>query len=273
MDLNDIWQEHKVWILGLLGAIVAFLIVNGLISGHYDTKSLERTIGVSRSKLRQKEWYKAAERRVAMQDKTRLDEELARVEARTYFRIRPKFDLKGKGNATLHYLQTTTEVKGRVQEAMDAASVDFTQQQLGLPANSPVDRQETQKTLVALDLIDDALSRLLEASDQVQLGNPDAQGLRALDQIQIDTGSKTVRGPRRFGGRRQRKEVDLGERVAVKVRFHTDAVTLRSFLESLVTADRRPLLLENLAAKSPDKPGEPMAVTCRFLALLPKKEV
>lgn len=266
MDLNDIWQEHKVWILGVLGGIVVFLIAKGFISSQYDTSGFTRRIGSAKAKLRRNSFYTVRERREATKDEKALEDRLGTVEGKTYFAMRKPFDLAGKGDPTVHYLATTTDVKNRVAEAMDDASVDFSQRQLGLPSISPTDRQDTQRTLVALDLIDDVLQRLLEASDQVLENNPESLGLRALDQIQIDIGAKARRRPRS----RKKKQVDLGDRVGVKVRFHADSVTLRVFLESLIAADKRKLLLGDVLAKTSDTPGEPMSVTCQFLALMKK---
>ena len=31
MDLNDIWQEHKTWIIGCFAGLVAFLVGNAVV--------------------------------------------------------------------------------------------------------------------------------------------------------------------------------------------------------------------------------------------------
>lgn len=269
MDLNDIWQEHKVWILGVLAGIVAFFVGSTLISNQYDTSKFRSTIRASQSTLRKKRFFGSAQRSLATKDEAAADRMLGGVEGRTYFVLRKDYDLTGKGDPTLHYLARTTQVKKEVQDAMDASNVEFTQQQLGLPANSPVDRSEIQKTLVALDLVEDALTRLLEAAATTVDDNPNAIGLRTVDKIQIDTKATSKRRRGRYARSRRTKKVDLGPRVSVGLRFHADAITLQAFLESLLDHDgKRALLLESFTATTSDRPGEPMEVKCKLLAIM-----
>ena len=264
MDLNDIWQEHKTWIIGCFAGLVAFLVGNAVVSSRYDTSGLESRISSARSRLMKTKWYGRAEGSAARADQEALDVELAKVEAKAYFRMRPDYDLAGKDGPTRHYLRQTSAVRKSVIDAMDGADVDFAARQLGLPVNSPVDRQETQLHLVGLDLIEDALTRLLVTSERVREQEPEAVGLRSIEKISIQ-----VRKRKRPSGtgfaRRRKQTVDLGQRVGVSIRFRVDGTTLERFLEAMTGGDRA-LLLEDIDART--IPGEPLDVRCKFLALL-----
>ncbi len=271
MDLNDIWQEHKTWIVGVLGGLIVFLVANSWISNKFATRNYEKRIRQANATLKRSRFYGAPARRAATADRAAIDADLARVEALTYFRVRPQFSLEGKGDPTMHYLQTTTSVRSWIQADMDTASVEFTPVQLGLPAQSPVQREDTRRILIALDAVDDLLTRLLVASSDVQRDAPEALGLRAVDKIQIEASRVRRRGGSRA---RRKKTVQLGERISARLRFHVGGETLQRFLEACVGESRqghdavRPLLIDEIKAVTSERPGDPMQVDCRVLALI-----
>ncbi len=264
MDLNDIWQQHKAWICGILGACIVFFLANTWISRRFDTSSLDARISRSRAEMK-KSFFGSAERKSARDDSSLLDKELEAVGKRTFFTKRPSFDLEGKGDTTFHYIETQSRIQRTVRQQMDIANVQFGAPQLGMPPNNPVERDEIQETLIALDLVDDALARLLEASRTVLAAKPDALGLAAVDQIRIE--SSATKGPTR--GSRS-KSVDLGQVVRVSLRFHCDPMTMQAYLEACIgTDDRRPLLVHELQTKAGDEPGEPMECRITHEAIVP----
>ena len=266
MDLNDIWQEHKAWILGVLGGVLVFFIGHQVISGRFDTSDAQAAIRSRRAALA-KPQYGRTQRSAAIADAKALDGALGKAEAQSYFKPRADFELEGKGDMTVFYLQRTDDVRTRVQRAMDAANVEFAPKQLGLPVNSPVDRAEAARVLYGLDLVDDVLARMLRVSDGIIDKQPDAQGLRSVDSIRI-----TAVSTKRPTGRRGRKTVDLGDRVNVEIKAQLDAWTLQEFLEVLLGENgERPLVLKDIDARTPDRPGEPMELKLDFLILLRRK--
>ncbi|MCB9918504.1 MAG: hypothetical protein H6832_08880 [Planctomycetes bacterium] len=268
MDLNDLWQQHKTWLLGILGGLIVFLVANTWISRRFDTTSLDTRIARGRAELR-KSYYGSAQRKSAREDSKLLERERGAVGAMTFFTPRPAFDLAGKGDPTFHYIPTASQVKRDVRQAMDIANVQFGAPELGMPPNNPVEREEIQETLIALDLVDDALARLLEASRAVQLAQPDARGLAAVDQIRIEA----VAAPRTAGYSRSKSPgVDLGTVVRVSMRFHCDPMTLQTYLESCAgSSKQRALLVHELMAKAGDEPGEPMEVRITHEAIVDRE--
>lgn len=266
MDLNDIWQQHKAWILGIVGGLLVFVIANSYISQRFDTSSFESKIRKSKTALR-KRYFGTTQRKSAKSDAEKLRKELDAVGARAFFEPREAFDLEGKGDPTFHYIDASAKTRRKIRQDTDDANVEFSAQQLGQPQVSPVERDEIQEYLVALDLVDDALQRLIAASFEVQERRPDARGLAAVDKIGIQFESSCSK-------RRNKTAVDLGRIVKVSMRFHCDPVTLQQYLENCGGADdRRPLLLApDFVAKAGEEPGDPMEVRLSHVAIRPIRE-
>lgn len=271
MDLNDIWQQHKAWILGIVGGLIVFLVGNTYISRRFDPTEFSSSIAKSRRALKAS-YYGKTQRRNAREDLKSLEEELAVVGRRSFFTLREQFDLDGKGDPTFHYIDTESRVQRDVRQVMDVANVEFSATQLGLPPNNPVVRDEIQATLVALDVVDDALARLVEASRQVQEALPDARGLASVDQIRIAIVPPSRK--RSSGDRRRNNDIELGSTVKVSMRFTCDPMTLQAYLASCEGTDlRRPLLVDaDLVAKSGDEQGDPMEVRITHVAIRPEEE-
>jgi hypothetical protein len=268
MDLNDIWQEHKTWILGVLAGVVVFLIASGVIRSRFDVSGLERQLSGISTQLKG-QFYGGAEQRQASEQQAALDAELGKLAAQCYFRPRQSYRLAGKGAASTYYLTHTSSVKAEVTKRMEDAGVDFTQPQLGLPATSPVDSSDIERTLVGLDLVEDSLLRLLESSDAVQAQRPGAHGLRTLDKIQIDIGQRGAARPGAASGGAAKAGDALGERVQVLLRLRADSLTVERFLESLLAVgERRPLIADAVKIDGPPNPGEPVTLNLTLLALL-----
>ncbi|MFQ5506826.1 MAG: hypothetical protein ACE5F1_18805 [Planctomycetota bacterium] len=267
MDLNDIWQEHRVWILGVLAGVILFFIGNGMISRTYDIGALKGRMRANAAKIRKVKRYGKPALNAARAEQRKLDQALAAAKERCYFRPRERFDLEGKGDPSIYYLNLTSKTKSEVQDSMDAMNIEFRARNLGLPAKSPTDRETTERTLYGLDMVQDLLGRLLEVSDRVLQDNPDRLGLRSVEKISIR--SRQAKGRER--GRRKRDSIQENS-VAVRLELLTDAPTLELFLESLngTKEGQRPLLFSELRAQTGSEPEDPLRVKFDFLALLGK---
>ena len=277
MDLNDIWQQHKVWILGSLASLILFFVADRWIANSFSTAAYVRTLKGARLTIG-KEHYTPVQKREAQKRKNELMATREALETKSYFRPGVDFLLEGKSTPDLHYINKTEEVKKATLERMEIANVDYLSEGLGLPAKNPEFREEKQRLLIGLDLISDAMDRLLDASETVTLNNPSADGLRSVLGIKIDGGgrnslSRARRRPRRTG-RNRNAAASLGEEIKVSAKFRCDALTLELFLEALLgNQEKRPLVLSEIKVKddNSDNSNEALLVNLVLLALLEKR--
>lgn len=270
MDLNDIWQQHKTWILGTLGGIVLFFIAQAMISNTFSTQGYKVQIGKARGELK-KEHYSLQEKRDVEEKKAALEKRLVHLREKLEFQPRPEFVLDGQQQGpAVYYLRKEGTVRSKLIEAMESTGVEFTAQDLGMPSEPPIGRDVKQLSLYGLDLIDDSLTRLLDAAAEARDRNPDAHGLRSMEVIKLDLGATSRRVGR--GVRRTRAAADARKKVTASLRFRCDSLTLQIFLERMLGNDKlRPLVVSNVeAVDKGDTPGQPLVVSLELLALLPK---
>ncbi len=267
MDLNDIWQQHKTWILGVLGGLVLFFIGKSMISNSYSTKSSRMQIAKAKKVLKESH-YTIQERRAVQEMKGELEKRLARLRDKLEFHPRSEFLLDGQQQGpAVYYLRKEGMVRSRHSEAMESAGVEFGSPNLGMPAEPPIGRDQKQLFLYGLDLIDDTLTRLLDAHVEATNRNPDAHGLRAVESIKLDPKIASRRSTRRRKG-----DEEARKEVLASLRIRCDSLTLQIFLERMLgDADLRPLVISNVeAVDKSDTPGQPLVVNIELLALLPK---
>ena len=270
MDLNDIWQQHKTWILGALGSLVLFFIAKSMISNTYDTGKYKRSIAKASKDLRS-EHYSAREKRALEDKKAVLEKRLVHLREKLEFQPRPDFLLEGQQQGpAVYYLRKEGIVRSKMVEAMESTGVDFAAQDLGMPSEPPIGRDVKQLALHGLDLIDDTLTRLLAAHAEATDRNPDAHGLRAMEVIKLDLGATSRRKRRDF--RRSRTPAETRKEVTATVRFRCDSLPLPIFLERMLGDDKlRPLVVSKVeAVDKGDTPGQPLVVSLELKALLPK---
>ncbi|PIE22710.1 MAG: hypothetical protein CSA62_10985 [Planctomycetota bacterium] len=293
MDLNDLWQEHKTWILGIVAGLILFLACNSVIGGSFGTEKLKRAMAGHQRSVASSKMYGQEEERQARKLSKELEQRLLSLQQRSYFDPQDRYLLEGKGDYSTHYLTVTSEDEIEMRRAMNTANVDFLAARLGLPASSPTERDEVQRMLLGLDLVTDALTRLLAASDEVLTQLPGQHGLRAVDKIQIEAAPRK----RNRSSRGSKAPVQLGEEVTVRLVFRSDSVTVERWLERLLgeralpsSGDEdevseaeggeaeaehqgpRPILLKSLQVEDVGREsGEPLKVSVTLLALIAKE--
>lgn len=269
MDLNDIWQQHKTWILGVLGGLLLFFIAQSMISNTYSTTSFRGQIAKANKELK-KEHFSTQQKAAAERKKVELTKRLSRLRAKLEFKPRDDFLLEGKQRGpAVYYLRQEGMVRSKLVEAMESTGVEFGAEDLGMPSEPPIGRDEKQLYLHGLDLIDDSLTRLLDAAAEATDRDPDAHGLRAVESIKLETGSRTGRSGR--GSRRGRGQEVKRREVMASVKLRCDSLTLQIFLERMLGNDSlRPLVISDIeVVDKGDRPGQPLVVTLELKALLP----
>lgn len=185
MDLEGYWQENKRFVARVAGGALVFvagiLVVDALYASDATRESarvrrLERELGEA--------MYGAPERDLARVENQALREAVERLSLALRFVPRPELSLDGDGSPANRYLRASTEVRERVLTLAGRANVAI-EPGLGLPKLSPTSREEIERTLEALDVIE-CLSRYAI----------DARVRRVEDiQVRLDPGLTSRSGP------------------------------------------------------------------------------
>jgi hypothetical protein len=273
MDLSDIWQEHKNWILGILAGVVLFFVGSSLISSQFDLSTAQAQARRATAQVTRGEFFQAKDQTAARRSVSAIEERLDALRALSYFVPRKEYLLEGKGDYSTHYLATSSDASQRMRRAMNTANVDLLANNLGLPASSPTQRGEVQRYLLGLDLVTDALDRLLAASDEVLRELPGQHGLRTIERLQIQKPPRAARN--RYRGK---DFVELGDKVLARIEFRADSVTLERWLERLRARPgqsgpgARPILLDSIQVQDVGREsGEPLEVKVDLMALIQKE--
>ena len=154
MDLNDIWQENKRFITGVIGGAVLFLF--GLLaiqslfgdelkSTRRSKERLERQLSESR--------YGSSERELARADNDTLSAALAELATAVEFSGRQGFRLDSSaGSPVNQYHRTVARVREQLLTRAGRANL-FLDPDLGLPDLSPAQDEEIARYLDALDAV------------------------------------------------------------------------------------------------------------------------
>ena len=267
MDLNDIWQEHKRFILSLAIGAIAFLVGYMVITGQFDTTGLERRIQNAKSMIRKADRYDRSARQEFAQAREKLEQRYRQGRNKVAFKVREPFSLQGKGDPRPHYFLVTEQVKSRVRAECNRSDVRLDDTRgaasLGLPQASPTDKEQIERTLVGLDLADRMMTRLLAADAEAVSRNRQARGLREVSRMAIDIGTLASSQPRQ--GRRQ--EAGLFDKVRVQARFLADSHTVKAFLQRVVQGEN-PIQVEEFTAGFPREEQKMLLVDLTLCAPL-----
>ena len=164
MDLNDIWQEHKRFILTVAVGCLVFLIANLTVSSIYEG---DLASAGARSVATRRELAKPL---FGSRDRTRAEEQndglrlaLGELRERVAFQPRAEFVLDPNGGAeSIQYQRIASGVRDDLLPR--AARVNLAlEDTLGLPALSPTEAYKIERYLEALDVVDRAVRLAIDA--------------------------------------------------------------------------------------------------------------
>lgn len=254
MDLHDIWQENKRWILGVLIGLVVFWIGRSVLQSRYDTTAEERKIAGHRRYVQEEERFTQAALDAARAESEALKSVQEKLGGALLFKPTEDFLLEGKGDPSLHFDKVNRDVRARLLGQADQAGVELAAKDLQWPA--AVGPPEIQETLVGLCLMQQTMDRLIAAHERVRNGNDEALGLVAIESMKI--AAKTG------GGNRVRKRGqtdDSGvDETALDFRLRADAAVVEQFLEACRNDAERPISVRAFKMQIGSAPGEPITV-------------
>jgi len=185
MDLNEIWQEHKRFILTVAAGFLTFFVANSVIEGMFsaDIRSANRTVRGDRAVLASN-LYKADDRETAELENESLRRGYEELVAAAAFRPRPDFDLsQATASPQNTYITNVERVEDRL---VDLASQKraFLPDGLGLETVQTLNGDVVERHLHALDLLERAVEMALEAG---------VRRVRRID-VNLDPAFKSSRG-------------------------------------------------------------------------------
>lgn len=263
MDVHEIWQENKRWIVGVLIGVVLFFIAKTVLASMHDSDRIVRQARSEANKVNSEPMFDQKALTELRAESDALTAAAAALVKAVDFTPRPEFDLKGKGSFHLHFDQVSRQARARVLAGAERAGVDLSAKDMQWP--TPTSQEETQSVLIALDLLDDAMARAFAASREVRAADPDAVGLVAVDDLRIEGERKGARG--------RRRSADAGDRIKeyrVTFKLRADAPTVTMMLEKFKSGGR-PI---NLGSVPPLKitldgkrPSDPLIVSGALVAM------
>ncbi|MBK8978081.1 MAG: hypothetical protein IPM29_19425 [Planctomycetes bacterium] len=265
MDLQDIWQEHRRFILGVLAGVVVFFAARAIIGSVIGTEQALRAPGLTLRSIQSAELFTTAtrDRARALNDELRTRaEELRHAVA---FVPGDEFRLDGKGDPDTYFPEVARRVRTSLLRASQEYGVELADRDLQWQA--PVGREEIADTLVALAAIEAAAQRLLEAGETVRARDPEALGVQSIEALKYDRrGGNAAAASRRFR-RRSNEGSDLVEEHRIAFSFRADVMTLQLWLESLRGSAPPLALAPELKVTPGDQVGDPVLVKGTILAL------
>lgn len=256
MDVGAFVQENKRWLIGCAIGGVAFLIANIVIGSIYNPGTQQSAAAGMIRQVSKGEFYPKASVDAATEEGEQLQKERKRLQDELAFVPSAKYQLAGKGAPDEYLFQTGRTLKTAVLNMARERDVQLAEKDVSWPPVTGVD--DIRGVLFGLELLDEASQRLFAAHDAVRQANPDAMGLRAIQQMKTDD-RRAQRGQGRGG---KPGEVALGDYVVqerVSFQFQSDAATLMAFLEACRKPGRT-LTLENVTITQPQRLGDPVQV-------------
>lgn len=265
MDPHEIWQENKRWILGVVAGLLVFWVGSTVIGEIYSTTSVSQQIRRAQQSVSSDSFFTREALTAAEEERDALTAERTRLERAVLFEPAPEFLLEGHGDPDAYFDQVSRRVRNQNVDRADKLGIELPERKIDWP--SPVG-EEIAPTLIAVNLLDEALDRLFDAHEMVRAWDPESLGLVAIERFKILSGrggGSGVRAPRRATAKQDSADLILEDQV--QFRFSADEATVRLFLEACGSREPRITLTPDFKMTAGRVPGEPLDVTGKISAV------
>lgn len=265
MDLAELWQEHKRWLMGCAAGLLVYLIGGMVIGSVYSTDAVTGEILRLQRRFQAAEMYKPEALALARREREQLDEELMRLRAALEFKPEPRFRLEGRSEPEdLHFSRVARDLQRELLDRANNLNVELARADLRWPRAVG---EEIPDVLIGLALLDQAVTRLLDAHEVVVEEDPEAFGLQVIESFTVDgalAGFSRARGT----GISRRREYDPAsslEEQTVSFSFRADTRTTTLFFEACRDPDN-PIVLVELSVHQ-GQPDETLQVKGKLAAI------
>jgi len=222
MDLNDIWQSHKRFILTVGCALVAVLIVQGIIGSMWNVEARTQAVQRLQSKLRKLEAPPQQALSSVQAENLAMKEQLDELYGRMSFQVEDKYLLaKDEPSPDLLYnsIRSTAQDELVGSAAKRNIRVD---ESLGLEEFTPSGREAIQRALRGLQIVEQVVGAAIVA------------GVRAVPEIEV-IGRQ---------GRRRKQDESFIDPLRVRFRVEGGTAAVAELLQTLVQGDGPYLCVE-----------------------------
>ena len=265
MDLHDIWQENKRWILGVVAGLLVFWTVSTIVKGIYSTAGVRQQIRNQQRSVQSEPLYTAEALAAARNEQEELETARGRLDGAIEFVPPDEFLLAGKGDPHLHFDVVSRRVRRELVSRADALGVEHAEGDVNW---KPPVGEGIQPTLIGLALLEAVGTRLLDAHERVRADDYDSLGLvsvEAFDVVPHNQGPR--RGPRGRGRARASGSDRLVREFRVKFKFRADEATTLLFLEACRSQEPHIALGADFSMTPGPAPGGPLTVSGTLIAL------
>jgi hypothetical protein len=163
MDLTNLWQEHRIFILSVVAGLLLFIVGQAVISSTYALD--EKTHRVSRLKmsLGKAETPSSQQLDEAQQLNESLEVRHGEALKKLGFVPNPKYQLSAKEKPDIQYDRLYNEARNSLVEGAKTLNITVASN-LGMPELSPTRRSEIQRALIALDIVTRVVLVAIEAN-------------------------------------------------------------------------------------------------------------
>ncbi len=235
MDLNDVWQGNRRFILAVGCGAVLVLVAKTVISATWDVDRAKGTAQSLMAKLGRTESPSSAEVTRLKERNAAIEKRLGELVTRIQFKTAPEYVLPANGASPDLVFNG---VRARVHEEL----VQFAAQRnihvdesLGMPQFTPPGREAIQRCLSALDVVEQVVTAAI-------LG--EARRVDEIEMLDARRGRRTDRND---------KAGNFVEGLQVKFRIQGSAAALGEVVEILTRGEDRFLAIEDLKLEADDK--------------------
>ncbi len=263
MDLHEIWQENKRWILSCVAALLVFWIAQGIIGSVFDNGSLKGKIGRILREIGE-EQYILKDLRETRNDHEQIQSAYDRLHKAMHLEVPEAFRLEPGQDHELFWARRKREVADHLLNLAAEGNVDLEEDAFHWP--SPVERADIERALVGLSVLDQAVQRWIRAHHEVTTAHPDAIGLRQIKKVKIQAQKRSFRGPTRRTD--EKPPEDYIQEYAVDFDVSADYRTTDRFLESCRRSELPLGLNELIIEQVKKRSGEPLRIKGTLLGLV-----
>ncbi|MFO0984945.1 MAG: hypothetical protein U1E76_24985 [Planctomycetota bacterium] len=163
MDLSDLWQQHKAFIITIATALLVLLIGRTIIGSTYDWQAARAGRDADNRELAKIETVPSSRLKELVNERTALEQRTQALATQLTFQVGSDYKLA----ATDRMAQSTYfELVDRKKEQLviAPARLDITvPDNLGMPEAAPGDREEVARTLVALNVVNNVVEYAVAA--------------------------------------------------------------------------------------------------------------
>lgn len=219
MDLNDVWQGNKRFILGVGSGLVLFLVAEGVIGSLWDVGARRRTVDSLAAKLRRESAPRQGDLTSLEAENVALEERLAALRREMGFVTEERYRLpEREATPDLYFNATRSAARDELVDVAARRNIRV-DESLGLPELTPSGREAIQRGLRGLNVVEHVVGSAIVA------------GVRSIPEIAI---------VEQKGRRRDQREgfIDAQQ---VKFRIEGTTSSIAELLQTLIR-DRSPFL-------------------------------